>query len=505
MLTHNKKKGFSFVEVVTVIAIMVVLLAILIPSLLSYTEKSRMQKDESAMDEVCNAIELAISDAKTFDEVCSYAVPNNYITYTDSSGVYGQMIKDEEFWAPDGSGRAVTITFNPDENGNYVLADGLVNDMTYGNGSIAENRVAADELKQCWFKEMGDQLLFSKIQQTIGTSIAEKSVTYRYSSFTVFIVIETVNGEPRPNIYGEFNGTNLSPDSLASLGSGTSQYDENKKPIITKPEGGKTESNYTNSDLQGSGHLTAPTPNYKKPKPLSTFTKIEIEGFDYVFHAYCVWSDGTNTYYSEGSPMQYKWNGNNWEPMKWGSYQGVFGSGVWTDGEKYYYSSVSVLPATHKVLNGTTWSSTYWSGTDRNDGSYMWNHDGKTYYSYYSNQYVLQGTKWVKQKWSGLTSFMGNRIWTDGKNTYCSDGATQYVLKENDVWEKMEWKGLTNFYAGHVWSDNKNIYYSYGTEQYILNGNTWEPHEWNGLTNFNGGDIWTDGTYCYYKKDYKLT
>ena len=114
-------QGFSLVEIVVIVAIMIVLLAILAPSLLRYTENSRIQKDDSAMDEICHAIKLALSDSEAFDEACAYAIRNNYVTYTDSSGVYGAKYTDEEFWAPDGSGYAVTITFNPDENGTYTL------------------------------------------------------------------------------------------------------------------------------------------------------------------------------------------------------------------------------------------------------------------------------------------------------------------------------------------------------------------------------------------------
>ena len=120
MLKHNKKSGFSFIELMVVIAILAVLLAVLAPSLLSYVENSRMQKDDSAMEEVVNAVQLAITDSATFDEVYSYCIPNNYVTYTDSSGKYANRTMDEEFWAPDGSGAAVTITFNP-ENGKYNI------------------------------------------------------------------------------------------------------------------------------------------------------------------------------------------------------------------------------------------------------------------------------------------------------------------------------------------------------------------------------------------------
>ena len=259
---ETKSKGFSLVEIVVIIAIMIVLLAILTPSILRYVENSRMQKDDSAMDEVCHGILYALSDSEIFDEAVSYSIPNNYVTYTDSSGVYGAKYTDEEFWAPDGSGEAVTITFNPDENGTYVLANGLVNDMTYGNGSVADSRTAED-VKQCYFSEMGQQKLYHKVEQTIGSTFSEKSATYNNSSYTVFITFDVVNGIKRADVYGEWNGTNLDPSCPASLGSGTNSYTEEEEPEQTKT-GGTTQSNFTSSDLQGGGGTSGNIPSYKQ-------------------------------------------------------------------------------------------------------------------------------------------------------------------------------------------------------------------------------------------------
>ena len=112
MFKKSKNNGFSLVELIVVIAILVVFAAILVPSLMQYTENSRAQKDVSTMDEVVNAFQLAMADQDCYDEAIKYSCTNNYLTYSDSSGNYGQVIADGEFWAPDGSGRATTITFN---------------------------------------------------------------------------------------------------------------------------------------------------------------------------------------------------------------------------------------------------------------------------------------------------------------------------------------------------------------------------------------------------------
>lgn len=249
------KKGFSLVELSVIIAVLAVLVAVLAPALLKYVENSRVQKDESAMDELCGAIKLAMADSQTFDEVCTYAVPENYITYSDSSGVYAAVYTDEEYWAPDGAGHAVTITFNPDENGTYNIADARVNDMTTDNGSVAESR-NIDASQQCTLGEMGQQKLYAQLTKTIGTTFTEKSSTYSNSSYTVFIKLNNMNGIKQADVYGSFNGTNLSPDCPAALGSGTEEYTPEGDAVASNPNGGTTTPNFSGSDLSGGGSVS---------------------------------------------------------------------------------------------------------------------------------------------------------------------------------------------------------------------------------------------------------
>ena len=61
-MKKKNNKGFSLVELIVVIAIMAVLMVVLAPAMLRYVEKTRVQKDDSAVSEVANAAELALAD-----------------------------------------------------------------------------------------------------------------------------------------------------------------------------------------------------------------------------------------------------------------------------------------------------------------------------------------------------------------------------------------------------------------------------------------------------------
>lgn len=287
-MRKSKNKGFSLIELIVVIAILVVFAAVLIPSIIQYTENSRAQKDASAMDEVVNAFQLALADEQCFDEMLKYSCTNNYLTYSDSSGNYGQQINDGEFWAPDGSGRATTITFNPeigpDGKTVYKMESAIVNDMSYGNGSDGQNRIMEGTLidnNQCYFKNTGTSTIgmtYAAVKQSVGDTILNNSQTYRNSSFTVFIRFTQKDGVTVADVYGSFNGTNVYDGAEASKGSGTSQYDENNNAITTL-NGGKTDATYTQSSLSGSGNFGGSI-DYKSKDNFEQLSK------DYEFHFY---------------------------------------------------------------------------------------------------------------------------------------------------------------------------------------------------------------------------
>ena len=127
----NNNKGFSLVELIVVIAIMAVLVGVLAPSLLRYVEKSRAQKDESAMSEVTNAIQLAIADEEVYDEV-----------------------------AP-ATGTTVTFTFTPNSDGKITISAGIADD-SYPD-------------------------LLDEVEGSVGTEIQLNSKAHKSDTYTVTV------------------------------------------------------------------------------------------------------------------------------------------------------------------------------------------------------------------------------------------------------------------------------------------------------------------------------
>lgn len=87
MKNRKNNKGFSLVELIVVVAIMAVLVGVLAPAYLRYVEKSRMQKDDSAVAEVVEAVKIALAEEDVYDSVnFGTDTDDTKITITVSSG-----------------------------------------------------------------------------------------------------------------------------------------------------------------------------------------------------------------------------------------------------------------------------------------------------------------------------------------------------------------------------------------------------------------------------------
>lgn len=78
-------KGFSLVELIVVVAIMAVLMVVVTPALLRYVEKTRLQRDNSAIAEVANAAKIACASEGINKEVAGVE-DGVTVTLVDASG-----------------------------------------------------------------------------------------------------------------------------------------------------------------------------------------------------------------------------------------------------------------------------------------------------------------------------------------------------------------------------------------------------------------------------------
>ena len=234
------KSGFSLVELIVVIAIMAVMAAVLAPALLGYVEKSRAQKDDSALNEVTNSMQLALADADIYDELVNFAVEDNYSCYCDGDSTTNTnanrtitkspnlwlfndnaRLLDETVYKPAGKMRGVTVTFKPNGKSEYILKDGIVNQI--GNDSTKKGSGAGKTLADANFER-----LYNRVRSTVGDTIKVNSQTYKNSDYTIFISMGTTGGSQADKqdaiqVYGQYNGTNLPEVANASNITGGSQ------------------------------------------------------------------------------------------------------------------------------------------------------------------------------------------------------------------------------------------------------------------------------------------
>ena len=220
------KSGFSLVELIVVIAIMAVMAAVLAPALLGYVEKSRAQKDYSAMGEVSNSVQLSLADSSVYDELLVCSEKDNYSCYADGDTttnidanktvtkspdlwLYNDNARklDETAYKPSGKMRGVTITLRPNGKSEYILKNGIVNQI--GDESTKKGDEAGKLLSETQFFNM-----YNRLRSTIGDTVKVSSQTYRNSDYTIFISMGTTGGNQSDKqdaikVYGQYNGTNL--------------------------------------------------------------------------------------------------------------------------------------------------------------------------------------------------------------------------------------------------------------------------------------------------------
>ncbi len=85
---RKNKKGFSLVELIIVIAIMVALIAVMAPNFVKYVQKSRDTALKTAAEDFLSAVKVAYGDPDS-----DYTLPTGETTYTITIEVDGGKIK----------------------------------------------------------------------------------------------------------------------------------------------------------------------------------------------------------------------------------------------------------------------------------------------------------------------------------------------------------------------------------------------------------------------------
>lgn len=271
----TNKSAFSLVELIVVIAIMAVMAAVLAPALLGYVERSRAQKDDSAMGEVTNAIQLSLADMDVYDEALQFAVKDNYSCYADGDAstntdanktttkepdlwLFNDQARllDETVYKPAGKMRGVTVTLKPNGSAEYILKDGIVNKI--GDDTTKKGSLAGKTLADC-------PELYNRLRSTVGDTIKVSSQTYRNSDYTIFVSMGTTGGNQADKqdaikVYGQYNGTNLAEVAAPVAGAGqgapaggsggSEQPGGGGAPDVTLPAKGKTLEDYTWAEVQ---------------------------------------------------------------------------------------------------------------------------------------------------------------------------------------------------------------------------------------------------------------
>ena len=82
-MSQKNNKGFSLVELIVVVAIMAVLMGILVPTLVKNVEKSKKQKDASAIEEIRSTMVTTLADP-TYSDIEATIVYDGTIIDVDT-------------------------------------------------------------------------------------------------------------------------------------------------------------------------------------------------------------------------------------------------------------------------------------------------------------------------------------------------------------------------------------------------------------------------------------
>ena len=144
------QKGFTLVELVVVIAIIGVLAAILVPSMLNYVKKSRLKTANSNAKTAYNAVAELLADAETQgyakDDVISEEGAASTTTWEKSvTGGTAMIVKDQVKSGKKGDKKiAEVLAENGEESGAWKVVKATINEES--SFVVFWSKTTADEM-----------------------------------------------------------------------------------------------------------------------------------------------------------------------------------------------------------------------------------------------------------------------------------------------------------------------------------------------------------------------
>lgn len=112
MKNRKNNKGFSLVELIVVVAIMAVLVGVLAPAYLRYVEKSRFQKDASAVAELEEAVKVTLAEETVSQDITAGATYTITLDFDATNGAVPQAALASGVTQPEGAAAADVTNFN---------------------------------------------------------------------------------------------------------------------------------------------------------------------------------------------------------------------------------------------------------------------------------------------------------------------------------------------------------------------------------------------------------
>lgn len=207
MLNSDKGNGFIVAEVAFSVITLATLTTTIAPIVIKNVEKTKVNKDNAAMQEIVNTIDRALIDADVYGEINKYVITNNFNGYD---------IKDTA--VPTGEMKGITITFPvtkvTEQESVIRLDQGVINEMpgTYQKGSpIRALERKYNDMNTISLRTLShptaDSKLYQTIRQQIELAVPITSKTYSDADYTVFISIVGSGVDKRIDVYGEWNKT----------------------------------------------------------------------------------------------------------------------------------------------------------------------------------------------------------------------------------------------------------------------------------------------------------